>query len=167
MGKLALRPPACLLFVLTPPSSTSCHALACTHLIVFVRVSSSSLHKMKKEQVRGSCSLPAMLIYNTVPTSSSTGPQSNVLIIAQLFGFIPKTFLHVAFECNLKLEVPMFFSPFTLANFSFVNLVFIFRCSRSTTNPVCARRVNHLVCSLPLHRHSYIGFIFSFCFIDS
>ncbi len=30
------------------------------------------------------------------------------------------------------------------------------------TNPVCARRVNHLVCSLPLHRHSYIGFILAF-----
>jgi hypothetical protein len=50
-------------------------------------------------------------------------------------------------------------SPFTLANFSFVNLAFIFRCSSSTTNPVCERRVNLLVCSLPLHRHSYIGFI--------
>ena len=43
-----------------------------------------------------------------------------------------------------------------------VNLVFIFRCSSSTTNPVCVRRVNLLVCSLPLHRHSYIGFIFIF-----
>ncbi len=30
------------------------------------------------------------------------------------------------------------------------------------TNPVCARRINLLVCSLPLHRHSYIGFIFIF-----
>jgi hypothetical protein len=29
------------------------------------------------------------------------------------------------------------------------------------------RRVNLLVCSLPSHRHSYIGFIFSFRFIDS
>jgi hypothetical protein len=36
-----------------------------------------------------------------------------------------------------------------------------------TTNPVCVRRVNLLVCSLPLHRHSYIGFIFRFRFIDS
>ena len=35
------------------------------------------------------------------------------------------------------------------------------------TNPVCARRVNLLVSSLPLHRHSYIGFIFTFHFIDS
>ena len=31
---------------------------------------------------------------------------------------------------------------------SFVNLVYIFRCS--TTNPVCVRRKNLLVCSLPL-----------------
>jgi hypothetical protein len=37
----------------------------------------------------------------------------------------------------------------------------------STTNPVCGRLVNLLVCSLPLHRHSFIGFIFSFRFIDS
>ncbi len=53
-------------------------------------------------------------------------------------------------------------SPFTLGNFSFVNLVFIFRSSSSTTNPVCKRRVDLLVCSLPLHRHSYIGFILDF-----
>ncbi len=52
------------------------------------------------------------------------------------------------------------------ANFSFVNLVFIFRCSSSTTDPVYERRVNLLVCSVPLHRHSYIGFN-SFRFIDS
>ncbi len=58
-------------------------------------------------------------------------------------------------------------SQFTLANFSFVNLVFIFRSSSSTTNPVCESRVDLLVCSLPLHRHSYIGFIFIFRFIDS
>jgi hypothetical protein len=45
---------------------------------------------------------------------------------------------------------------------SFVNLVFIFRSSSSTTNPVCERRVDLLVCSLPLHRHSYIGFILAF-----
>jgi hypothetical protein len=51
-------------------------------------------------------------------------------------------------------------------NFSFVNLVFICRCSSSTTDPVCVRRVNLLVCSLPLHRHSYIGF-HSFRSIDS
>jgi hypothetical protein len=47
-------------------------------------------------------------------------------------------------------------------NFSFPNLVFIFRCSSSTTNPVYERRVNLLVCSLPLHRHSYTGFILVF-----
>jgi hypothetical protein len=53
-------------------------------------------------------------------------------------------------------------SPFTLANFSIVSLVFIFRCSSTTTNPVCERRVNLLVYSLSLHRHSYIGFILAF-----
>jgi predicted DNA-binding helix-hairpin-helix protein len=31
-----------------------------------------------------------------------------------------------------------------------------------TFHPVCERRVNLLVCSLPLHRHSYIGFILAF-----
>jgi hypothetical protein len=53
--------------------------------------------------------------------------------------------------------------------FSFVNLVFIFRCSSSLTNPVYERRVNSLVlvCSLSSHRHSYIGLIFSSRFIDS
>ncbi len=43
-----------------------------------------------------------------------------------------------------------------------VSLVFIFRCSSTTTNPVCERRVNLLVYSLSLHRHSYIGFILAF-----
>ena len=40
-----------------------------------------------------------------------------------------------------------------------INLVSIFRCSSSTTNPVCERRVNLLVHSFSFHRHSYIGFI--------
>jgi hypothetical protein len=37
---------------------------------------------------------------------------------------------------------------------------------RTTTNPVCVRRINFLVCSLSLHRHSHIGF-HNFRFIDS
>jgi hypothetical protein len=48
---------------------------------------------------------------------------------------------------------------FICQNFSIVNLVFIFRCSSTTTNPVCERRVNLLVYSLSLHRHSYVSFI--------
>ena len=49
------------------------------------------------------------------------------------------------------------------ANFSSINLVSIFRCFSSTTNPVYARHVNSLVlvCSLSSHRHSYIHLIFS------
>ncbi len=43
-----------------------------------------------------------------------------------------------------------------------VNLVVIFRCSSTTANPVCERRVNLLVYSLSLHRHSSIGFTLSF-----
>ncbi len=49
-----------------------------------------------------------------------------------------------------------------IANFSIVNLVQIFRCFSTTTNPLCARRVNLFVYSLSLHRHSYIGFILAF-----
>jgi hypothetical protein len=36
------------------------------------------------------------------------------------------------------------------------------RTQEFATNPVCERRVDLLVCSLPLHRHSYIGFILAF-----
>ena len=36
------------------------------------------------------------------------------------------------------------------------------QCSEKKTNPVCERRVNLLVYSLSLHRHSYIGFILAF-----
>ncbi len=48
------------------------------------------------------------------------------------------------------------YSPIVFTNFSSINLVSIFRCSSSTTNPVYARRVNSLVlvCSLSSHRHS-------------
>jgi hypothetical protein len=35
-------------------------------------------------------------------------------------------------------------------------------CSLPSKMSVCARRVDLLVCSLPLHRHSYIGFILAF-----
>ncbi len=50
-----------------------------------------------------------------------------------------------------------------------VNLVSIFRCSSSKTNPVYGRRVNSfvLVCSLSSHRHFFIPLIFGSRFIDS
>jgi hypothetical protein len=54
-------------------------------------------------------------------------------------------------------------SHITLGNFSSINLVFIFRCSSPTSNPVYVRRVDPsaLVFSLSSHRHSYIGLLFS------
>jgi hypothetical protein len=54
-------------------------------------------------------------------------------------------------------------------NLNLVNLVSIFRCSSSKTNPVYGRRVNSLllVRSLSSHRYSYILFIFGSRFIDS
>jgi hypothetical protein len=60
-------------------------------------------------------------------------------------------------------------SPLTLANFLSINLVSVFRCSSSTTNPVSERRIDSsvLVFSLSLHRYSYIGLLFSSRFIDS
>jgi hypothetical protein len=44
-------------------------------------------------------------------------------------------------------------TPITLANISSINVVFIFRCSSSPTNPVYARRLDSsvLVCSLQVH----------------
>jgi len=52
---------------------------------------------------------------------------------------------------------------------SSINLVFIFRCSSSPSNPVYGRCVDSstLVFSLSSHRHSYIGLIFRSRFIDS
>ena len=54
-------------------------------------------------------------------------------------------------------------------NFSFINLVFIFRCSSSPCNPLYARRVDSsaLVFSLSSHRHSFTGFVCSSRFNDS
>jgi hypothetical protein len=61
------------------------------------------------------------------------------------------------------------YSPITLANFSSINLVFIFGCSSSPSNPVYARRVDSssLVFSLSSHRHSNIGLVYNSRFIDS
>jgi hypothetical protein len=60
------------------------------------------------------------------------------------------------------------YSPITLANISFINVVSIFRCSSFKSNPVYARHVDSsaLVFSLSSHRHSYIGLVFSSRFID-
>ena len=60
-------------------------------------------------------------------------------------------------------------SPITLTNLSIVNLVFIFRCSSPSFNPVYVRSVNPsaLAFSLSSHRHSYISLLFTFLFIDS
>ncbi len=59
-------------------------------------------------------------------------------------------------------------SPITLANLSSINLVSIFRCSSSPSNPVYERHVDSspLGFSLSSHRHSYVGLVFSFPFID-
>ncbi len=60
------------------------------------------------------------------------------------------------------------YSPITLGNISSINLVSIFRCSSSPSNPVYVRSVDSssLVFSLSSHRHSYIGLVFSSRFID-
>jgi hypothetical protein len=46
---------------------------------------------------------------------------------------------------------------------SLINLVFVFRCSSSTSNPVSVRRVDSsfLVFSLSSHRYSYISLLFT------
>ena len=61
------------------------------------------------------------------------------------------------------------YSPITLTNVSSINLVFIFMCSSSPSNPVYTRLVDPLalVFSLSSQRHSYIGFVYSSRFIDS
>ncbi len=60
-------------------------------------------------------------------------------------------------------------SPITLANFSSINLIFIFRCSSWPWNWVYPWRVDSstLVFGLSSHRHSYISLIFRSHFIDS
>ncbi len=60
-------------------------------------------------------------------------------------------------------------SPITLVNISSINLVFMFRCSTFTGNPVHVRTVDFslLLFSLSSHRHSYIGFVFRTRFLNS
>ena len=59
-------------------------------------------------------------------------------------------------------------SPITLANLSFINLVYVFRCYSSPHHPVYVRLVHPsgLVFSLSSHRHSSISLPFSFRFIN-
>jgi hypothetical protein len=60
------------------------------------------------------------------------------------------------------------YSPITLANFSSINLISIFRYSSSSNNPVFVRYVDSssLGFSLSSHRQSYIGLVFTSPFID-
>jgi hypothetical protein len=54
-----------------------------------------------------------------------------------------------------------FYDPGSVVDCVTINLVFLFRCSSSTTNPVCARRVDssYLLFSRSLHRYSYISLL--------
>ncbi len=58
-------------------------------------------------------------------------------------------------------------SPLTLANFSSINIVYIFRCSSLPRNSVYVRRVDpsDLVFILSSHRHSYISLLFRSRFV--
>ncbi len=78
-------------------------------------------------------------------------------------------FTHYAFFRRGVCSFTNTHSPITLANFSSINIIFIFRCYSSPWNPVYERYVNSsvLVFILSSHRHSYIGLIFSSRFIDS
>ncbi len=79
-------------------------------------------------------------------------------------------YLRATFSSMIKcLSYEVSHSPLTLTNFSYINLVFVFRCSSSTTIPVSVSRVNSsfLVFSLSSHRYSYISLLFSSRFIDS
>ena len=73
------------------------------------------------------------------------------------------------FFTNRPFDICTRATQYIFANLSLINLVSVFRCSSSKTNPVYARRVNSLllVCSLSSHRHSYIPLIFGSRFIDS
>ncbi len=66
-------------------------------------------------------------------------------------------FHRAAFLQQLKSKVGL-----ALAKTAALRIVLNLDASSSTTNPVCERLVDLLVCSLPLHRHSYIGFILDF-----
>jgi hypothetical protein len=89
-----------------------------------------------------------------------------------IFFFCPKTSLTVFLTSTPCSQVSFLFREFIPTSswlFYPENLVSIFRCSSSTTNPVYVSRVNSLVlvCSLSSHRYSYIHLIFSSRFIDS
>ena len=60
-------------------------------------------------------------------------------------------------------------SPITLANRSFINLVYVFRCYSSPIHPVYVRCVDPstLAFSLASHQQSSISLLFAFRFIDS
>ncbi len=84
-----------------------------------------------------------------------------------------KVGLALAKEATLRITLNLDGAPITSRththpSHSQTNVVFIFRCSSSTSNPVYVRRVDSsaLVFSLSSHSHSYIGLVFSSHFID-
>jgi hypothetical protein len=96
--------------------------------------------------------LTAFFATSGVQSSSSTSDQFHFRRVAFSHQFKGKLGLSLAkaavFLINLNLDGSPITSkshthpsPVTLANFSFVNLVFIFRCSSSTTNPVIVNKV--------------------------
>ncbi len=72
-------------------------------------------------------------------------------------------FRRAAFSQYLKRKVGLVLAKTAVLRINLnIDGVSISSKSHSTTNPVCERRVNLLVYSLSLHRHSYIGFILAF-----
>ncbi len=106
----------------------------------------------------------------TVDYSTSAARRSRPPLKAKVGSTLAKA---AALRINLNVDgAPITSKTHThpsLANISSINLVFVFRCSSSPSNPVYARRADFsaLVFSLSSHRHSYIGLVFSSRFLDS
>jgi hypothetical protein len=80
-----------------------------------------------------------------------------------------ETVLRITINLDVAPIISKSHSPITLANFSSINLVSIFRYSSSSNNPVYSSHVDSsfLGSSLSSHRQSYIGLVFRSFFIDS
>jgi hypothetical protein len=78
------------------------------------------------------------------------------------------TVLRITFNLDRSPIISKSHSPITLANFSSINLVSIFRYCSSSSNPVYPRHVDSssLGFSLSSYRQSYIVLVFSSRFID-
>jgi hypothetical protein len=106
---------------------------------------------MRGKQYRHHHAPPCCLLHSFVPVTHTPAPATTT--------YADKRLLQACLRKRYLLKTQKLLSP------SVYEIVLVIQKKEkrgSVQSAVCERRVDLLVCSLPLHRHSYIGFILAF-----